>query len=258
MRPGRTGNPTTRFIRRDSCRSIARPHEACLEACMSTRGYFLSPAGELELIASSHIAAVIATPERFGLTTAEIAEAHRRHGEALGTEWKARTELLVQVLRTTAWVRIRERRPSGWTLQLDLEQTDAWARVQHFARLALQGGAPGMAAACWPNEPAVVLDPRGVQVWTGTLAALSQASAPVGKSPVRRQMELLETPDGLCVERPSSWGGGLARAAWIRSCLGVDAHIVSPDRWRALSETYPRRWLVERQDGTWQLLVEAP
>jgi hypothetical protein len=225
---------------------------------MSTRGYFLSPTGKLELVARSHIAAVIASPERFGLTSSEIAEAHRRHSEALGTEWKARTELLAKVLQTTTWVRIRERRPSGWTLQLGLGSPEAWSHVQLFARLALKGSQPGMVTACWPNEPVVVLDPRGVQVWHGSLASLPDASSPLRNAPVRRQVQLLETPDGLLVERPSSWGGGWARALWIRRCLGKDARIVSPDQWHTLIKTYPRRWLVELTDGTWELRAAAP
>jgi len=57
---------------------------------------------------SLHIIALYDNPERFGLTREEIEEAFGRHGEQPRIEGRARRELILKVVRSTSWVRLRE------------------------------------------------------------------------------------------------------------------------------------------------------
>lgn len=137
-----------------------------------TRGFFISPQGELIQVATTHIAAVIADPARFGLTAKEILEAHQRWREQLGLEGKARIELLKRVLREGRWIRVREQLRGGWHLQLAEPTAADWARLREFARVALNGLHPSMVARAWPSDMVMVLDVSGNVIWGGRLGEL--------------------------------------------------------------------------------------
>jgi hypothetical protein len=75
-------------------------------AMMPSVAFFLSQTGDLIHVPDSHIATVIRDPERFGLTREEILAAYETHGEGMGTEGKARKEILLKLIEG-GWIRIR-------------------------------------------------------------------------------------------------------------------------------------------------------
>lgn len=60
----------------------------------------------LDVSTSTHIAALIESPETFGLTTDEIKQAYASSGERMGSEGKAREELLKRIIMR-GWIRVR-------------------------------------------------------------------------------------------------------------------------------------------------------
>lgn len=74
------------------------------------RGYWFNTAtGEIrDVTVTRHIDELVNTPEAFGLTQTEVVEAFQRSQETLGTEGKAREELITRAVSSTDWVRIRE------------------------------------------------------------------------------------------------------------------------------------------------------
>ena len=87
---------------------------------MKSKGYWLSPAGELlDVTYSSHIRAIIDNPCTFGLSQTAVTEAYRKHAEPLGLEGKARRELITQALQA-GFIRLRhypENSPgNGWSV----------------------------------------------------------------------------------------------------------------------------------------------
>ncbi len=136
-----------------------------------TCAFFISPAGELLSVATSHIAVVIADPQRFGVTRAFIEARHAQHGEPLGLEGRARSEVLVRVLEA-GWIRVREQPPKSpvrWHLQVSTLNDDHRARLAAFAREALREHGPIRA---WPTDLVTVLDAEGDVLWRGPLAEL--------------------------------------------------------------------------------------
>ena len=73
---------------------------------MHGRAFFLSPKGKLIRVGTSHIAEVIRHPEEFGLSLEEIEKAYRKYGEKLGTEGKARGEILSRIIQE-GWIRVK-------------------------------------------------------------------------------------------------------------------------------------------------------
>lgn len=79
--------------------------------------FWIAPEGEIILVGSSHIAAVIALPEKFGYTRRQVEEAFHRHGEPLGLEGKARTELIKDLVGK-GWIRIRFYPKTQWSINV--------------------------------------------------------------------------------------------------------------------------------------------
>jgi hypothetical protein len=77
--------------------------------------FWIAPAGEIMPVARSHIAAMIAVPERFGYTRNQVEDAFGRHGERLGQEGKARTELIKDLVGK-GWIRIRLYPKTHWSI----------------------------------------------------------------------------------------------------------------------------------------------
>lgn len=74
--------------------------------------YWISPTGEIVNASEHHIDDIIANPERFGFTQADVAAAYKKHGEHIGQEGDAREDLIVEAL-TRGWIRLRKY-PKGW------------------------------------------------------------------------------------------------------------------------------------------------
>ena len=70
---------------------------------------FISPAGEIVEVGTSHIAKVIRTPEPFGLTMETIEKTYEKYSEPVGLEGQARKEILVKIIEK-GWIRARRYR----------------------------------------------------------------------------------------------------------------------------------------------------
>ncbi len=68
----------------------------------------------------SHIAEIIRTSERFGLTLAHIRAVYDHHGELLGVEGAARAQLIREAAGN-GWIRVRHYvgTPDYWSIQAD-------------------------------------------------------------------------------------------------------------------------------------------
>jgi hypothetical protein len=77
--------------------------------------FFLSPDGHVVHVPQNHISTVIADPERFGLTPAEIETVYKKYGERVGVEGEARKELLLKIINQ-GWLRIRRYPNKYWSV----------------------------------------------------------------------------------------------------------------------------------------------
>lgn len=68
--------------------------------------YWVSPAGKMLSVKSTHIDVVIKKPEVFGITRAYIKEVYKKYRETVGLEGKARDEI-IEGLINKRWMRIR-------------------------------------------------------------------------------------------------------------------------------------------------------
>lgn len=76
---------------------------------MIHQAYWISPTGSIipvEGTADRHIHVVIQNPEKFGYTLDEIKTLHKKYKEPLGSEGKAREEIMVDLIKQ-GWIRIR-------------------------------------------------------------------------------------------------------------------------------------------------------
>lgn len=95
--------------------------------------YWLHPDGEDQIVETTHVAAVIAAPERFGLTAKRILSCYRAHGEESGTEGYAREELLLDII-ARGWIRIRfYARTCSWTINARALDRETGARLPRWA-----------------------------------------------------------------------------------------------------------------------------
>jgi hypothetical protein len=88
---------------------------------MLTPAHWIAPDGERFDVRTSHIAAVIADPDRFGVTEAWLRAVYAEHGEGdrFGCEGHARAAI-IRYLVTAGWIRTRRTiRPSTyWSITL--------------------------------------------------------------------------------------------------------------------------------------------
>ncbi len=99
--------------------------------------FFLSPNGHIVHVPQNHISTVIAEPERFGLTQAEIETAYRKYGERIGVEGEARKELLLKVI-SQGWLRIRRYR-NYWSVTAEALTPATHELLRDWARKMLSG-----------------------------------------------------------------------------------------------------------------------
>lgn len=79
--------------------------------------FFISPHGDLITGVNRHIADVISSPEKFGLTSEYVNRIYKEHNEKLGGEGNAREEILVELIRN-GWIRVREYAGRYWSIQV--------------------------------------------------------------------------------------------------------------------------------------------
>ncbi|GHV76985.1 hypothetical protein AGMMS49942_18060 [Spirochaetia bacterium] len=82
--------------------------------------WWISPQGKVLPIGhgETHIQKVIENPVVFGFTTKQIEDIYHSYGEAVGTEKKAREEIIADIL-DKGWIRIRNN-PSFYSIQLSI------------------------------------------------------------------------------------------------------------------------------------------
>jgi len=68
--------------------------------------YWVSPAGKMLPVESTHIEEVIKNPEVFGITRRYIKEVYKKYRETVGLEGKARDEIIGGLI-DKRWMRIR-------------------------------------------------------------------------------------------------------------------------------------------------------
>ncbi|GHV35593.1 hypothetical protein AGMMS4952_27820 [Spirochaetia bacterium] len=80
--------------------------------------WWISPQGKILPIeqGNTHIQKVIDNPNAFGYTTEQIEDIYHSYGEAVGTEKKAREEIIRDIL-SKGWIRIRSHK-DYYTIQL--------------------------------------------------------------------------------------------------------------------------------------------
>ena len=98
--------------------------------------YWISPGGKVIGVVTSHIAAVIADPKSFNMTTNEIESVYAHHGERIGLEGYAREQILKDLLRRR-WIRIREHR-THWSVQFSTASPRTRVYIRAWTRGALR------------------------------------------------------------------------------------------------------------------------
>ena len=68
--------------------------------------YWISPTGKILPVRDLHITEVLSNPEAFGFNRDELERAYKQHDELLGSEGKAREEIMTTLLKR-GWIRIR-------------------------------------------------------------------------------------------------------------------------------------------------------
>lgn len=102
--------------------------------------FWIDPEGCVGAVPITHITAVLADPERFGLTASRLREVYARHGEPLGLEGKARREIMDGLLRK-GWIRIRRKSWGDWMVEAGQADRETASRIRHLLEEGLAQGA---------------------------------------------------------------------------------------------------------------------
>jgi hypothetical protein len=107
---------------------------------MKHNAFFITPQGKIVPVPALHITAIVNNPPLFGLTTAAIEKLFAKYNETIGTEGKARNEIILTMLKQN-WVRLRfEPAIAAWRLQI-FEKLNAQLKknIQSFLTELQQG-----------------------------------------------------------------------------------------------------------------------
>jgi hypothetical protein len=104
----------------------------------------VSPSGKIvKLVNGSHIATIIANPERFGLTKEEIVDIHKKYNEQLGSEGNARDEIIVGLIKG-GWLRVNyEVRIDAFLIDANADSGDFRNQLAEFCMSAVVGELDG-------------------------------------------------------------------------------------------------------------------
>jgi hypothetical protein len=99
---------------------VAKKAKASLKLPVSD-AYWISPAGKIFDVGQIHIVTITENPEAFGLTRPEIDAVYEKYGEPIGSEGKARDEIMVKLIEER-WIRVRRiPKQDVWTIQVDAD-----------------------------------------------------------------------------------------------------------------------------------------
>ena len=88
------------------------------EARSHSDGFWVSPYGRaVRVSGNTHVADVIAHPDKYGMTLGQIEDIYKKHGEPVGQEGEAREEILVGLIRS-GWIRVRNYGNRGWSVNV--------------------------------------------------------------------------------------------------------------------------------------------
>ncbi len=90
------------------------------------------------MLKTTHIRAVITSPEVFGLSRNYIESTYIKHGEKTGIEGNARDEILRIVLRN-GWIRLRRHTNRYWAIQTGTVTDEKKRLIHRWAREILAG-----------------------------------------------------------------------------------------------------------------------
>ena len=100
-------------------------------------GLWISPDHFVIALQGSHIQEIIAWPDRFGLTAAEISKAYGYFGERMPVEGTARHHIIRAVLGL-GWIRLRSQR-NYWSISIDDLRVRGPVLEAFFAALRARG-----------------------------------------------------------------------------------------------------------------------
>lgn len=95
------------------------------------KAYFISPFGKIVDCERTHIEKIISNPGYFGYTKEEIEEKYNRYNERIGTEGKAREEILIELLNK-GWIHLR-RHKNFWNVSLNKINKKTKNHLQRWA-----------------------------------------------------------------------------------------------------------------------------
>lgn len=85
---------------------------------ISDGAFFISPTGELTGVGNNkHINIITSNPEKFGLTIEKTRNTYNRYGERMGTEGRAREEIILDLIEK-GWIHIRKRPNRYWIINV--------------------------------------------------------------------------------------------------------------------------------------------
>ena len=102
-------------------------------------GYYIAPSGDIIELDTSHIDLIIQHPEKFLMTKQDIEKLYRKYDEPLGTEGKAREEILAGLIKQ-GWIRLRHiPKTDSFTVQISRLDRKRKDQIATFADQAIQG-----------------------------------------------------------------------------------------------------------------------
>ncbi len=106
---------------------------------MKGEGYYIAPSGDIIELDTSHIDLIIKHPEKFLMTKREVEDTYKKYNEPLGTEGKAREEILSKLLKSN-WIRIRHiPKTDSFTVQVNRLDKRKKDQIAAFANEAIHG-----------------------------------------------------------------------------------------------------------------------
>ncbi|MBN1499698.1 MAG: hypothetical protein JW982_06075 [Spirochaetes bacterium] len=116
------------------------------------KAYWISPDGNVITVGTSHIKAVLDSPEVFGFEKQYLYDVFKRHGEKPGLEGRARNEIILQLIKS-GWIRMRfyDSRYS-WSITVDSEDNVNYKSAMDLAESVINSGVSTAISTTMNNE----------------------------------------------------------------------------------------------------------
>ena len=101
--------------------------------------FWISKNGEMiEVENGNHIATVLKYPEKYGYTKQQLKDVYDRYHETVGTEGKAREEIILSLVRK-GWIRIRRYENKFWSVTVNRMDRKVKDYLHSWASKILKG-----------------------------------------------------------------------------------------------------------------------